>query len=258
MAASPQQHGVQSVEVGMRVLTAIERGGGPMPLSRIAADSGLAPSKTHRYLVSLHRTGLVSQEVGTGLYNLGPAARRLGVEALRRVDEVSTASPHAAALRDRIGHTVYLAVWTDEGPSMVRQDHGFHPLPLLLRVGSILPIVDSSIGRVFLAYLPDPLTRPILLAQQQRKETTTLPAEELSAVLAEVRQTGLAAVRGTVVTGLNVVSTPVFGPGGTVELVLSVAVPARIDAEQDLAQINAELLATSRAIAIDLGQPDTV
>jgi hypothetical protein len=119
VATSPQQHGVQSIEVGMRVLTAIERGGGPMPLSRIAAGSGLAPSKTHRYLVSLQRTGLVSQEVGTGLYNLGPAARRLGVEALRRVDDVATASPHAAALRDRTGHTTALA-WSARTMATIR------------------------------------------------------------------------------------------------------------------------------------------
>ncbi|MFF5992658.1 IclR family transcriptional regulator [Prauserella flavalba] len=256
MAASPQQHGVQSIEVGMQVLTAIERGRGPMPLSRIAVESGLAPSKAHRYLVSLQRTGLVSQEVGTGLYNLGPAARRLGVEALRRVDEVATASPYAAALRDRTGHTVYLAVWTDTGPSLVRQDHGYHPLPLLIRVGSILPITDSSIGHAFMAFLPEPVTRPILLAQQERKETSLRSADELARALDEVRGTRLASVHGSVVAGLNVVSTPVFGPGGTVELVIGVAMPARVDDEQDLARIHAELLATSRAISAELGHTE--
>lgn len=227
-----------------------------MPLSRIAADSGLQPSKTHRYLVSLLRTGLVSQEVGTGLYNLGPAARRLGVEALRRVDEVGTASRHACALRDRTGHTVYLAVWTDAGPSLVRQDHGWHPLPILVRVGSILPITDSSLGRAFLAYLPEPLTRPILQAQQQRKETSTLSTNRLAEILAEVRRTGLAAVRGSVITGLNVMSSPVFGPGGSLEVVIGVAMPARFDGDLDVRRVGDELLATARAVSAELGSAD--
>lgn len=256
MTTPHQQQGVQSVEIGMRVLAALERGGGPMPLSKIAADSGLQPSKTHRYLVSLLRTGLVSQEVGTGLYNLGPTARRLGVEALRRVDEVGTASRHACALRDRTGHTVYLAVWTDAGPSLVRQDHGWYPLPILVRVGSILPLVDSSLGRAFLAYLPEPLTRPILHAQQQRKETSELPAERLADVLAEVRRTGLAAVHGSVIAGLNVVSAPVFGPGGDIELVIGVAMPARIERDQDVRRVSDELLAAARSISAELGCVD--
>lgn len=258
MTTPHQQQGVQSVEIGMRVLAALEQGGGPMPLSKIAADSGLQSSKTHRYLVSLVRTGLVSQEVGTGLYNLGPAARRLGVEALRRVDEVGTASQHACALRDRTGHTVYLAVWTDAGPSLVRQDHGWHPLPILIRVGSILPIVDSSLGRVFLAYLPEPLTRPLLHAQQRRKETSELRPERLADLLAEVRRTGLAAVRGSVIAGLNVMSAPVFGPGGSLELVIGLAMPARIDADQDVRRVGDELLATARAISAELGCTDEV
>lgn len=240
----------------MQVLAALEQGGGPMPLSKIAADSGLHPSKTHRYLVSLLRTGLVSQEVGTGLYNLGPAARRLGVEALRRVDEVGTASQHACALRDLTGHTVYLALWTDAGPSLVRQDSGWYPLPIVVRVGSILPVVDSSLGRVFLAYLPEPLTRPILHLQQQRKETSELPSERLAEVLAEVRRTGLATARGSVVAGLNVISAPVFGPSGHVELVIGVAMPARFDDDRDVRRVGDELLATAGAISTELGRAD--
>ena len=92
-------------------MLALERGRGPLALSEVARRSDMNPSKAHRYLVSLVRRGLASQDVNTGLYDLGPTARHLGVEALRRADAVSTASAYAVDLRDETGHTVNVAVW---------------------------------------------------------------------------------------------------------------------------------------------------
>lgn len=250
---TPHQQGVQSVEIGMHVLAALERGGGPMPLSKIAAVCRLAPSKTHRYLVSLVRTGFVAQEADTGLYNLGPAARTLGVEALRRVDEVGTASRHAAGLRDRTGHTVYLALWTDAGPSLVRQDHGWYPLPIMVRVGSILPVLDSAIGRAFLAYLPEPMTAPVLRAQQRRKETSDLSPQRYAQVLEEIRSTGLSTVRGSLIAGLNVVAAPTFGADGRTEVVIAVAMPARFDRDEEFRRVGDLLVATARTVSTELG-----
>ena len=82
---SPQQ-GIQSIEVGAQVLRALEAGRGPMTLSEVARNCAMHPAKVHRYLVSLVRAGLASQDARTGQYDLGPAARHLGPEALRRTD----------------------------------------------------------------------------------------------------------------------------------------------------------------------------
>src|SRR5258706_337867 len=95
--AGDARQGIQSVENAMRVLLAIERGYGPVTLSQIAAGSGMQPSKAHRYLVSLCRSGLVSQSPRSGLYDLGPAMRRLGAEALRRRGPPSPPMPACPA-----------------------------------------------------------------------------------------------------------------------------------------------------------------
>lgn len=237
----------------MRVLEALERGGGPMSLSKIADGSGLQPSKTHRYLVSLLRAGLVSQEPGSGLYNLGPAARRLGIEALRRTDEVSIASAHAASLRDRTGHTIYLAVWSDAGPSLVRWDHGSYPLPVIVRIGSTLPMADSSVGHVALTYLPEAVTRPVLRAQQRHKETSDLPPDRLREIVAEVRSAGLATTHAGVIHGLDNIAAPIFGPGNGLALIIGVAIPARYVNEPLMRRLSSELLTAADAISTDLG-----
>ncbi len=69
-----QPQGIKSIEVGARVLLALERGRGPMPLTEVARQAGMHPAKVHRYLASLLRSGLASQTPATGLYDLGPAA----------------------------------------------------------------------------------------------------------------------------------------------------------------------------------------
>src|SRR3979490_2749218 len=99
-AEQDARQGIQSVENAMTVLLALERGAGPMTLTQIAEGSGMQLSKAHRYLVSLSRVRLVSQSPSSGLYDLGPAMRRLGAEALRRMDEGSLASEYLPGLRD--------------------------------------------------------------------------------------------------------------------------------------------------------------
>jgi DNA-binding IclR family transcriptional regulator len=45
---SPQQ-GIQSIEVGLQVLRALEAGRGPMALSEVARNCAMHPAKVHRY-----------------------------------------------------------------------------------------------------------------------------------------------------------------------------------------------------------------
>ena len=248
-----QQQGIQSIEVGSRVLEALERGRGPMTLSDVAKLSGMHPSKVHRYLVSLVRVGLASRDVATGLYDLGPASRHLGVEALRRTDAVSTASAFAVDLRDAIGHSVHVAVWSDAGPLIVRWDTGAHALPITVRVGSTLPLLDSAVGRVFLAYLPRRTTSEVLKAQQREKVTRRLASPEVAALVEEVRQDGFGRVVNTMIFGLAALAAPVFGPDGRLELVLGITLPGRMVTEGEARRLGRLVRSTADLVSAELG-----
>ena len=50
------QHGVQSLEIGISILKAISAGHRSMMLRDIAASAEMPASKVHRYMVSLMRT----------------------------------------------------------------------------------------------------------------------------------------------------------------------------------------------------------
>lgn len=253
---SDPRQGIQSVELAMTVLEAIERGSGPMSLTQIAAGCGMGPSKAHRYLVSLCRTGLVVQSQRSGLYDLGPAMRRLGIESLRRMDEVGLVSEHLPGLRDRTSHAVNLAVWGDHGPVIVRWDYGAHALPITVRVGATLPLLTSSIGRVYLAYLPETMTGPVLRSQLAAQAQLTPTATEVTRLRSEVRKRGVAVTSGGVIPGVTSVAAPVFPAGESMPLAIAVVLPARLADDETMSRIEQELRRTTSAISADLGAAD--
>src|SRR5258706_93112 len=66
--------GIQSVEVGGRLLRALIGSAGAMNLTPLAKAAKMPATKARRYLVSFIRLGLVAQDPQSGKYNLGPLA----------------------------------------------------------------------------------------------------------------------------------------------------------------------------------------
>lgn len=244
------RQGIQSVETAATVLLALEHGLGPMTLSQIAAAGDMPASKAHRYLVSLARAGLVSQSPATGRYDLGPALRRLGVESLRRIDGVATSAAFLGGLRDRTAHAVNLAVWQEHGPVVVRWYYGSHALPITVRIGATLPMLSSSVGRVFLAHLPSSVTDPVIEAQH----ATADGPDDRGAMLAAVHRDGVAVTSGGVIPGVASVAAPVLPSDARPSLAVAVALPARFADAATLAEIAQDLRATTRAMAESLDQ----
>jgi DNA-binding IclR family transcriptional regulator len=254
-SGTPSRQGIQSVEIAMTVLLALEQSAGPLSLTQIAALSGMQPSKVHRYLVSLGRVGLVSQTRSSGAYDFGPSLRRLGAEALRRMDEVGLASEYLPVLRDVTRHAVNLAVWGDHGPVIVRWDYGAYPLPITVRVGATMPILATSLGRVFLAYLPATLTEPVIEAQHPTVDRTRLTGEEVERLKADVRRDGVAVTHNAIIPGVSSVAAPVFTTGESLPLAVAVALPARYATPEVLREVTAQLLETTKAMSAELGHP---
>lgn len=247
------RQGIQSVEIAMVVLKALEQGAGPMSLTQVSARSGMAPSKAHRYLVSLVRSGLASQSPRSGLYDLGPAMRRLGAEAIRRMDEVGQASELLPGLRDRTRHAVNLSVWGDYGPSIVRWEYGSYALAATVRVGATLPLLASSAGRVFLAFLPELLTAPVVRSQAENSEAAEHSAEEIAEVKAQTVRDGFAFISGAILPGISSVSAPVFTAGDVLPLVVTVAIPTSKATPALVKSVTAILLSVTDTISADLG-----
>ena len=213
--------GIQSVEIAARILRALAEGGGALPLRALAAATGMHRGKVHRYLISLARAGLVTREAEFGHYGIGPLAISAGLAGLNRLNPVRLAYAALPALRDRIGETVVLAVWGERGATVIALEDSARAVTLNVRVGSILPLGTSAIGRVFAAHLPEPVLRPVLAAEAKRPPAPAKAAPSATArMLAAIRRDGVAAVEGTLIPGLNALAAPVFDQRGALVLVL--------------------------------------
>jgi hypothetical protein len=97
-----RQAGIQSLEIGMRVLEALATGSSSMSLKELSLATRLAPSKLHRYLVSLVRGGMVTQYQASGRYDFGEATRRYGVRG------ASLAEDPDRAYREKMAYPYFL------------------------------------------------------------------------------------------------------------------------------------------------------
>ena len=154
-SASRRSRGIQSVDIGFRVLAALAAEPEAATLGTIAKRAELSPSQTHRYLSSLIASGMAHQHPASGRYELGPQAIQIGLAALARTDIFAEADPAIAAFTRDTGRTTLLAARGPLGPTIVRWHFGRRPVVTSLSVGSVLPLLNSATGFAFLAFMND-------------------------------------------------------------------------------------------------------
>jgi DNA-binding IclR family transcriptional regulator len=157
--AGRAQRGIQSVEVGARLLRVLADARVPLAPTDLAAASDIASSQAHAYLVSLTRLGLIKRDALSGRYEAGPLALRLGLLHLAQQPALREAVPHAAALAQAHNCSVALCIAGPQGPTIVRYEHASLPLHVNLHVGTVMSLPATSTGRVFCAFLDDTTLR---------------------------------------------------------------------------------------------------
>ncbi len=217
--ASSKQQGIQSIEIGGAILRALISIGRPAMLKDIAKMSGMPPAKAHRYLVSFQRMGIVSQDIASARYHLGPFALTLGLSALATLDPLRLATPILDELCDEIGMGVGLAVWGSSGATIVRYIDTGDAISVCLRVGRVLSLHDSATGRCFSAFFNPVViqtalaTELDLLAGKDKALRKQLESEQQTLVK-DAKYQGIARAGGSHTPGINGLSAPVFDHTG--------------------------------------------
>lgn len=216
------KQGVQSIELGMNLLRVMVNAKGSMMLKDIAAGARMAPSKAHRYLVSLSRAGLVEQDPLTSRYDLGSFALNIGLSAMDRLDWVQLGSNTVNQLRENLNETIALSVWSNSGATIVRWLTSNRPITINVLTGTALPTLASAMGRTFAAYLPKEKVTPFITAELAKLKREQKPLPVVEELLTDVRTHGLARVRGDFVHGVDTLAVPVFDYQQRMVMALSV------------------------------------
>jgi DNA-binding IclR family transcriptional regulator len=211
--------GIQSIEVGYRLLQALQDSDRPMTLTALSKATSMPPSKCHIYLTSFIKVGLIVQKQAGGLYDLGPSALRLGLAALVRVDALEHARVAMQALRDELEETVVLSIWGNRGPTILHKEDGAHWSPLSVRVGTVLPVLSAT-GIALLSGHPaaavDDLLRRELAATPDQSPWKVASVSELHSLLERTRELGMSQGRGNIFPGYSGICSPILDHEGGV------------------------------------------
>lgn len=253
-----ERAGIQSVEVGFGLLQALGEARGPLMLRDLARAADMSAAKAHRYLVSFQRLQLVVQDAASTRYDLGPAALKLGLASLSRLDAVKLARERITPLMEQIGHTLALAVWGNHGPTIIHWEESPSAVTVNLRLGDVMPLLTSATGQCFAAYAPKEAIAPMLKeemgrAQKQGRGDVPGTLTEVRALLDAVRQRGAARVVDTLLPGIVGFCVPVFDSDGHMALGMVALGPAgSFDAEWGGA-VEKPLRAAAAQLSSDLG-----
>jgi DNA-binding IclR family transcriptional regulator len=221
-----ESRGIQSVDVGGRLLVALVEASGSMMLRDLAEKANLAAGQAHVYLTSFKKLGLVEQDRGSGHYRLGPFATRLAMARLRSDAILQRAIDIAGGLSLDLGVTVTLTVWGSGAPTVLLVRDGPEELTVNLRPGRVYNIISTATGRLFAAFRTndDVQTR---IRYEIESGIRTIDQEkallsELQLAIAEARVNGFAVAKGAPVPGINALAAPVLDAAGEIQLALTV------------------------------------
>jgi len=256
-AASDRQ-GIQSIEVGFRLLNVLAATNRPMMLRDIAKGAGMPAAKAHRYMVSFLRIGIVEQDNSSGRYDLGAYALELGLSGLGRLDPVRLAGPILETLCEEIQETVALAVWGNHGATIVRIVDAGGPITITLRAGTVLPLCNSATGRAFAAFYRSPFLKKKLDEELKEisdasKTAITTVRRQLEKNLTEIRSHGISRASGSLTPGINGFSAPVYDhTGSMVAAITSLGSIGEFNVEWD-SPVAKAMLEAAKALSHRLG-----
>ncbi|MDI9334396.1 MAG: IclR family transcriptional regulator C-terminal domain-containing protein [Cytophagales bacterium] len=213
-----QSRGIQSIEVGGKLLQALADAGRALALKDLALAAKMTPAKAHPYLVSFSKLGLIEQDADTGRYGLGAFGVQLGLIGLQQIDPVRLASAMLSDLALRAQHTVAIAVWGTQGPTIIKTEAGPESIYVNIRLGTTISVQGTASGKLFAALLPTATAKGIAGSAWRD------PAFQKE--LSVIRKKNISVVRDSVVRGVSAIATPVFDAFGHIVLALVVIGPS--------------------------------
>ena len=265
-ARDSDSRGIQSIEVGGRLLLALAHHGQPLALKDLAAAADMSAGKAHPYLVSFIKLGLVERETEGGRYGLGPLALQMGLIGLQQYDPVRLATERIDELARATGHTVAIAVWGHRGPTLVRIAEAPSPVHVSMRHGTVMSIQDTASGRLFAAFGPMEAVREALDNEARLEPARATRARggrfglgtAFDREVERVRADRIAVIDGVALPGVSAVSAPVFDARGRLVLSLTAIGPsATFDSAVDGA-VAARLRPAAAQLSMRLGWKPSV
>jgi DNA-binding IclR family transcriptional regulator len=233
-----------TVDKAIDVLLHLHAEPGPCGVTAIGRALAMPKSSVHRLLASLTRRGLVERD-DRGRYRPGVRLVALGLGVLEREPLVIAARPVLERLAQDVGETFFLVSARAGSLVVLEKAEGTGFLRAAPRVGSVVPVHATAVGKLYLAFAPDVLAPAGAPAGHERSaahaaarsratsgleaftDATTTDPEALAREIEGVRERGLASNRDEWIPGLSVLAAPIrLGERMTGAVALALATPS--------------------------------
>ncbi|WP_228339951.1 IclR family transcriptional regulator domain-containing protein [Marinobacter sp. F3R08] len=222
---------VSALASGLEVLQAFDGESPRMTLSEVAARAGMDRAKARRFVLTLHALGFVKR-VGRQ-FELTPKVLQLGYAYQASNQYRAVIEQYLGEITAELGESSSLAVLDGQDVVYVVRSSARHRLmAITLSVGTRLPAVYTSMGRVLLGQLTDKELDSFLESVELHPATpNAISAKEpMKKEILNVRQQGFAIVDQELDSGLRSVAVPVYTSSNVLLGALNISTnAARVD-----------------------------
>ena len=203
-------------------------------LENMAKMTALPKATLLRFLSSLISLGYVYRD-SADQYHLTLKMFMVGSRSLSHIDLVSTAKPFAKKLSQKLGETVHMGILEDDEAVYVLKEESSYTLRMYSRVGKIIPLYCTAIGKVFLSEMSDEELDGYLSTHTLKPFTPkSLDESGLRAELKEIHSRGWAIDREEHEENIVCIASPIRDYSGKAVAAISASWPVFRFSREDL------------------------
>jgi DNA-binding IclR family transcriptional regulator len=151
-----------ALDRALSILDALATMPGGASATEISTQVGSTRSTTYRLLDRLRQRGYIDEATETGHWKLGPAAARLALAAVQSSDVAQVAPEYLKILVQQTREAVNMGVPRGTDIVFTYRDRGPQVVTVQGEIGARRPMHCTSVGKAYLAALPEADRRPIL------------------------------------------------------------------------------------------------
>ena len=217
---------VQSLARGLTVLRAFDADHRALTLSDVSRLTGLTRATSRRLLLTFEQLGYMRCDGRR--FELTPRVLDLGYAYVSSLHLSDLALPFMGELSDRVQESVSVSVLDGHEIVYVARVPARRIMTMALALGSRLPALITSMGRVLVANLDDDEREHVLNSSHltPRTHNTVTDPVRLRALLGDVRKQGYAIVDQELEDGVRSVAAPLRDRNGRAIAALNVGANA--------------------------------
>ena len=254
MSLRTAQGQVRSLVKALAILDCFSADRPELGVSEIARELGMPTSTVGRLLVTLHSSGILSQNHSTQRYRIGSKVLSWGAVYMNGLDMRAKARPLLEELHRLTQETVNfyaldglerVCVDCIESPQRVR---------VIVHIGERMPLYAGSAGKAILAYVSSALLERILENPLERMTDNTITnPDRLLEELSSIRHHGYAVSHAERFADALGLAAPVFDATGNVVASLNVAGPVVRFGDAEVAKYAPTVIQLANQVSQSLG-----